>query len=238
MRSVFLLSFVVVVTACGTQPQALDSVTGNAESEGGVERIPSSNQVESSIPNEIVLKLRVFQLRFPSAANYNSSFSSDTIKQYIASTNEIYKQAGIRFVLESIQTLDAPSSVAFTASETNQTFVQKIQKIQFPAVKSGTVLFNVAFFYGFPISAKGLYVPNQKVAYVGEYFLKTGELQGAVVMAHELGHQLSLEHANASGQACADSNLLCTGGTGIGEYLTPEQIAAVRRQALIGPMVK
>ncbi len=241
MKQIFVIAF-LMVSACGPQLQPMEDGSGNAESGtvtldggAGVKNPPAAS---SQNPLEIVIKLRVYQLSFPSSPSYNSTFSSNTIKQYVAEVNEIYQQANIRIELESIKALAAPSAVQFSSSETNQSFVQKIGKIQFPAANTSYPLFQAAFFYGFPISAKGLYVHQQKVAYVGEYFLKTGELQGAVVLAHELGHELSLPHANTSGQACTDSNLLCTGGTGIGEYLSAEQITAMRAQAVIGPASK
>lgn len=239
MKKLFVaVGLMFFITACGPELQLQERGSGNAEATTDDPKSNSGQRSSSTIPDELVLKLRVYQLRFPGSSDYNSSFSADVLRQYVEETNQIYAQAKIRFQVESIQTLDAPSSVQFVSGESNQSFVQKIQKIKFPATGGSSPLFQVAFFYGFPISAKGLYVANQKVAYIGEYFLKTGELQGSVVLAHELGHQLSLPHANESGQACADSNLLCTGGTGIGTYLTPEQIDAIRRQAIIGPATK
>jgi len=226
--------------ACGYQPLA-STKSNNAESSDTPypqnEDSPYSGN-ETNDSYVVHLRLRVIQLKFAGAAAYNSTFSEATIQQYVDEANKIYSQAGVKIILESVKSLTVPTSeiASITSNEDAQNFVKnKLGKISFPANNSGGPLFQVAFFKNFPFGAKGVYVPPQKTAFVGEY-TKAGALNEAIVMAHELGHALSLPHSNESGETCVGENLMCTGGTGISTKLTNQQIEQMRDQASLGPV--
>lgn len=190
-----------------------------------------------SDPNLITAKVRVYVLSFAGSPSYNTTFDQAKVAAFVSKMNQIYAQAGIKVELESVIPMTVPAAqVTFTANETGQSTSQKLAAISFPARPAGNLL-QAAFFRNFPVPAKGLYVPPQKTAFIAEY-APNGSLNDGLVLAHEMGHELSLAHVNKQGEACPGENLMCVGGSGISDKLTAAQIADMRQQVLIGPWTK
>jgi hypothetical protein len=158
------------------------------------------------------------------------------VQAFVDGANQIYEAAGIHIALESVVVLQIPTTQvsSISSSDTDPVLKQKLLNIVFPANNTGDILFQAAFFHNFPSGAKGVYLPAQEVAFIGE-FARSGAANEPIVLAHEMGHELSLVHVNVTGASCPDANLMCTGGTGIGTNLTEAQISQMREQALIGP---
>lgn len=180
------------------------------------------------------LPVRVFLYSFEGGPAYNATMSLDDVANQFAGVNEIWAQAGVEWQVSSVEEILIPSSALpnVDALNTNVLLREALRDIS-PAPANETI-WTAVFIRTMPISAAGLYVTPTNTGYVSE-LIPSGEAALPGILAHELGHSLM-----ASGHVTGDAtNLMQAGGEGADQsnllYLSDEQIAEARQQALLGP---
>jgi hypothetical protein len=159
----------------------------------------------------------------------NSSLSDEEVHARFEVVNEIWSQAGIRFEVESIRRTPAGGEESYAglmASGARQAGSVLGELYEEAETLEGA--FNVVVLEDFGAMPPGVYNCRSGVLVIGRYF-GTGHREApANVLAHELGHALSLEHLCGMGR-----NLMCADGSSP-RALLEEQIEAAVAQATLG----
>lgn len=187
----------------------------------------------STTSSHHTLKLKVYRYHFESMPELSSKYSNADIDEAIARVNYIWEQAGINWVLESIEDVTI-SRTMFPRLETNpERSVVKERLINISPAEHKKGAWNMVLIREFPVPAGGLYLPPTQTLYFAE--TARGGMTSPIILAHELGHSLGLPHDRGS------NNLMhrAAGGRGTpqenADSLTSEQIATTQRQAMLGP---
>jgi hypothetical protein len=177
--------------------------------------------------------LKVYRYHFESMPELSSKYSNADIEEAIARVNDIWGQAGISWVLESIEDVTISSNM-FPRLEANpERSVVKERLINISPAEHKKGVWNMVLIREFPVPAGGLYLPPTQTLYFAE--TARGGMTSPIILAHELGHSLGLPHDRGS------NNLMhrAAGGRGTpqenADSLTSEQIATTQRQAMLGP---
>jgi hypothetical protein len=200
---------------------------------------------------EITLKLYVHFLHSDESL-LNAPPDKTDLEKFVSGTNEIWKSAAIQFKLKRISTYQVASEQAeqryvalFELDEAafrregGQQFVRLL-----PDLKKGKKAFHIVFLHTMPHGFGGRYLPDHGVVLLPQIkyakYNRAARQQGATgirrlepkVMAHELGHALSLMHERLA------RNLMTSGpnsrGLPRGTELSDEQIQAARKVASRG----
>ncbi len=179
----------------------------------------------------LTLPVRVHLMSFEAAETLNSTFEAPQVERLFTDVNALWKQWGIEWQLESIvyTRVSAAQFPSIAIDEGRKSFREKLVAIS-PKIGQKR-LWQVCLIRRFPIPASGVYLRETGTVFYGE-LNKHGESQ-PVVLAHELGHSLGLDHV-------PDASNLMQGGSSKNPSLTTNldavQIRAAKVQANHGPV--
>lgn len=159
---------------------------------------------------ELVLPVRVHLLSAEVAEELNAASTEEEIRQKFLAVNGIWKQAGIRWEIESIvsETAANQDTYAQWIELDDRRNRQKRRPVMMGLLSPEHRLkdgWNLYVIRRFPIPASGVYFPELGSVLYAELG-RRGETH-ATVLAHELGHALSLPHTRG-----VPRNLMRAGG--------------------------
>jgi len=146
---------------------------------------------------ELVLPVRVHLLSAEVAEELNAASTEEEIRQRFVAVNEIWKQAGIRWEIESIVSETAANQDAYARwiELDDRRDQRKRRPVMMGLLSPEHRLrdgWNVYVIRRFPVPASGVYFPELGSVLDTELGPR-GETH-ATILAHELGHALSLAH--------------------------------------------
>ena len=204
------------------------------------------------------IKIHYLKSRYVSI---NADLKATNLRPLFAGTNEIWKKANLRFVADRPQQM--VSADMFMEKEFADLFKPGVPKAyirqhqsrilhkMLPNLPDRGKAFHVVLIYTMPDAFGAVYMPSKgivlmpQVKFAGLIDEKGVWKDGSPVffaqsniLAHEIGHSLSLPHVSSQGNLMIDGRLREGSGIGPGIELTPAQIQAARKQALTkGPYV-
>ena len=202
---------------------------------------PHSASAQQSESDVLVLPVRVHMLTSSAVPELNSTLSESEVRRVFNETNRIWRQAGIRWEVESVLREAAEAEQAFpSARETGRSGRGRFRSILLQVCPQEHWLqgaWNVCVIREFPVPAGGVFFPERRQVLWSE--LNPRGQMHPTILAHELGHSLCLPHDSES-----PNNLMRGGGPGAAVLtprdpstaveLTAAQIAVARRQAATG----
>jgi hypothetical protein len=186
-------------------------------------------------PDLLELAVRVHLVQSDELNELNVGLSDAEVADLMAAVNAAWAQAGIVWSLESIVREGARNESLFrrALADPNVSPVSVITSVLTPENVRPDI-WNVFLIRDFGGGVAGVYLGFEKVVVstevdpAGRRDIKGGMSR---VLAHELGHSLSLAHVPCAGQG----NLMAAGCLlGSRTFLDATQIAEVRRQAKTG----
>jgi hypothetical protein len=184
---------------------------------------------------EISLRLRIHLLESSEFAALNSTLADDEVQTLLAGVNAIWKQANIRWALESVIREPAANQDIFARVLSGENPLTS--SVIAALVPRGRLLageWDVFLVRDLGGGIGGIYIGGIP-AIVGAELDPSGQRDlagaGARILAHELGHSLNLQHV-----ACTpEGNLLAPGCPAADRTrLTAAQIESARAQARTG----
>lgn len=200
------------------QPGVVDST---ADGEG--------TNPQASDADGYVLAVRVHLLRSDVEA-LNSTMSEAEAERRVAEASKIWAQSGIEWTLESVVVEQALNAENFRPIVRGDPMSGPILGMTLPRDQMLEPGWNV--FVAHDVGILGVYGCGRQVVLISEHNPQTGAPTDDVLLAHELGHSLQLDHTTCDRM----SNLMFSGGdcqtpTPPGNELDEEQIAIARAQA-------
>ena len=214
--------------------------------------------VEGELPIRLPVKIHYLNSRYVSI---NADPKATNLRPLFAGMNEIWEGANLRFVMERPERMlvsDATAEREFAdlfKPGVSKTFVRQQQsrilhKV-LPDLPDRGKAFHIVLIYTMPDAFGAVYMPAKgvilmpQVKFAGLIDPKGVWKDGSPVffaqsniLAHEMGHALSLRHVATQGNLMIDGRLREGSGVGPGIGLSDEQIEAARNQAKTkGPYV-
>ena len=224
--------------------QEVDALDDKAASDKGLITLP--------------VKIHYLKSRYVSI---NADPLATNLRPLFAGTNEIWEKANLRFIAggpERMTSVDASSEKEFAdlfRPSVPKAYIRQNQSRilhkMLPDFPDRGKAFHVVLIYTMPDAFGAVYMPAKgvillpQVKFAGLIDSKGVWKDGSPVffaqsniLAHEMGHALSLPHVSTQGNLMIDGRLREGSGVGPGGSLTVEQIQAARKQALTkGPRV-
>ena len=185
--------------------------------------------------NGITLRVRVHVLQEPDVAPLNTTLSDDEVASLFAGANVIWAQTEIRWEIESIVREAALNGAAYAAALSGQTaFTGNLIASTLPRGQLLSGGWDVFILRDFGGLVGGIYlggIPAVVTAELDPTGARDIEGSGARILAHELGHSLTLLHVPCT----PDGNLMAPGCNAQDRTrLTTVQIEAARAWARSG----
>lgn len=207
----------------------------SAVAQSPVQAYPSSQPpLRSFVPSDMLeLKMQIYRYSFVAAPQLDSAMSQAEIDSMVDEVNGIWANAGIRCTIGSVLTrkLDAKDFPPLTGKEGRAEIKERL--IAASPRDEGEKVWKVVFIREFPVPAGGLYLPDTRTIYFGE--LTRGGKTSSVILAHELGHSLKLQHDRQGTNLMNRAAGARSGNMSNAIGLTDEQTASARAQAQKGP---
>ncbi|MGY8651497.1 MAG: hypothetical protein ACKVKM_11925 [Verrucomicrobiia bacterium] len=204
----------------------------------------------------LTLKVKVHHLK-SSFASINADPKLTNIRPLLAGVNEMWRSTNIRFVADRPVPLRAANRDAEKAFAglfkpgVSATAVAQLQSRilhkMLPDLPDRGKVFHIVVIYTMPRAYGAVYLPAKGIVLMPQVkFAALVDADGvwkdgspvffaqSNILAHEMGHSLSLPHVATQGNLMIDGNLREGGGVGPGSKLTAKQIIAARRQAFTG----
>ena len=190
---------------------------------------------EPDIEN-ITIPVNIKKYNFTNATALSSSFSLTEIENYFARINEIWKQANITFVINSLETIELNDEVFLTNNYldfTNRDFRFELENLSEAHINTHSMtnqgIWTLVLIKKFPHPAGGVWSKNKEIVFFAE--TKNDERVVENILAHEFGHSLSLTHLNPNQYP---TNLMKAGDGNplTAETLLDNQINLARQKAL------
>ena len=204
----------------------------------------------------VTLQVKVHYLKsqFPAI---NADHKLTNLRPLLSGSNEIWRQAGIRFSMDIPKSMrpvnrDAEKTYAdlfkpeLTARVINQ-FLAKAIYGMLPDLPDRGKVIHIVVVHTIPQGYGAMYLPAKGLVLMPEVkyaklisedgVWKNGSdhfFMQSNILAHELGHALSLRHVVTQGNLMIDGTLREGSGVGPGILLTERQIVAARKQAFTG----
>lgn len=213
--------------------------------------------VDDAVTNEnalITLPVKIHYLKSRYVA-INADPKATNLRPLLAGTNEIWKTANLRFAAgrpEKMQVADMTAEGEFAdlfKPDVPKAYVRQNQSRilhkMLPDLPDRGKAFHIVLIYTMPDAFGAVYLPAKglvlmpQIKFAGLIDPKGVWKDGSPVffaqsniLAHEMGHSLSLPHVAAQGNLMIDGRLREGAGVGPGVDLDLDQIKAARRQAL------
>lgn len=179
----------------------------------------------------IALPVNIYCYEFEAAPELSCTISERDIERLIEEVNLYWEQAGITWSVAEIINLSIDENIfpPLSGDEDRQTLKNRF----FAATSinsSKSDVWNIGIIKKFSLPAGGIYFPKTHTVMYAETTPRGNTTP--FVLAHELGHSLSLAHTDGA------NNLMSVGNPEGRNHLTEEQIAVVRTQAKSGPATR
>ena len=180
------------------------------------------------IYDNVTLPVGIYLLSFESLPDLNSRLDNRQAQNLMEEVNLIWAKAGIRWHIEFIKYKYINARIV-SRLDGRRAFREGVERVAdtIDTDTRGYNIWKVGIIHKLPISASGYYARKKGMVFYGE-INKNGE-RLPVVLAHELGHSLGLDHVN-------DPNNLMYGGKGKDpskmKNLEAWQIAIVKRHIM------
>ncbi len=204
----------------------------------------------------LTLKVKVHHLK-SSFASINADSKLTNIRPLLAGVNELWQSANIRFVADRpvpMRAADRDAEKAFAGlfkPGVSATAVAQLQSRilhkMLPDLPDRGKVFHIVVIYTMPRAYGAVYLPAKGMVLMPQVkFAALVDADGvwkdgspvffaqSNILAHEMGHSLSLPHVATQGNLMIDGKLREGGGVGPGNKLAAKQIIAARRQAFTG----
>jgi len=224
--------------------QEVEEVGQEVDSTG--DQVPGNNPLIT-----LPIKIHYLKSRYVSI---NADLKATNLRPLLAGTNEIWKKANLRFVADRPQQMvsaDMSMEKEFAdlfKPEVPKAYIRQHQSRilhkMLPDLPDRGKAFHVVLIYTMPDAFGAVYMPSKgivlmpQVKFAGLIDEKGVWKDGSPVffaqsniLAHEIGHSLSLPHVSTQGNLMIDGRLREGSGVGPGLDLTPAQIQVARKQA-------
>ena len=204
----------------------------------------------------LTLKVKVHHLK-SSYASINADSKLTNIRPLLAGVNELWQTANIRFVADRplpMRVADRDAEKGFAGlfkPGVSATAVAQLQSRilhkMLPDLPDRGKVFHIVVIYTMPRAYGAVYLPAKGMVLMPQVkFAALVDADGvwkdgspvffaqSNILAHEMGHSLSLPHVATQGNLMIDGKLRKGGGVGPGSKLSAKQIIAARRQAFTG----
>jgi len=196
---------------------------------------PTAPPPDEALHGEIVVPLRLHLLRSSQSTSLNAPLTVEQAQTLVRDVNTVWAQANIRWSIEVLVEDDAiltPNVVNAFSRPGGADFPVLLEAIGGDPADTGWDAYLVRDFGGAGFA--GVYFTGSGIAFA-KLADGAGEVDlvdfGTRVLAHELGHSLSLAHVACPPQG----NLMAAGCLAqVRTGLTEAQVAAARRQAQTG----
>jgi hypothetical protein len=184
----------------------------------------------------IRLPIRVQLLQSVGDSSISTTYGDEQVGHLLSVANEVWRQAEIEWVLESIKRIPASRGAAFDSLVRSETpRGRELLETYFPRDSLLPNGWNVLLIRNFGQLAGGVFFANLGAVVLAERgygFELPPEGRGGRTLAHELGHSLGLVHVDCDSTRNIMANACWQ--PGFESRLSTEQIALSRTQAKLG----
>ena len=188
----------------------------------------------------IRLPVRVQLLHSNGDSAISTTYGEEQVRQLIAVANEVWRQAEIEWIVESVARVSAPRGAAFDSLVRGE--IPRSRELLEKYFPEGGLLstgWNVLLIRNFGQIAGGVFFTNLGAVALAERgfgFELAAEGRGGRTLAHELGHSLGLTHVDCE----ATRNIMANAcwQPGFQSTLSAEQIEQARNQAKTGTPIR
>jgi hypothetical protein len=195
----------------------------------------------SPVHTQVVrLPVRVQLLQSIGDSSISTTYGDDQVRQLLSVANEVWRQAEIEWVLESVKRTPAGRGAAFDSLVRGEIpRGRELLENYFPRDSLLPNGWNVLLIRNFGQIAGGVFFADLGAVVLAERgygFELPPDGRGGRTLAHELGHSLGLVHVDCDSTRNVMANACWQ--PGFESRLSPEQIALARTQAKLGNPIR